>query len=329
MMIKDFVFALLAAISYTFGFTLYAQEQVVLGDQRWMKANLNSGQFRNGDVIPYAATDSEWLAASESRSPAWCYYQNNPANEPKYGRLYNGYAVQDERGICPSGWQVPDKTEWLRLWRFLLGDMRQSDWLDDKSGSASGVFLGLNNAGRLPSGLFLSPGKNGGWWTSGPQPADTKGLFFILSVDSESALIPYVKGSGFSVRCIQERINETKTVTDNSVPDEATHTGEVLRVVEETATPQGGMAAFYRHIGSSLRYPAEATRLGVEGKVFVEFVINRDGTVSDAHVVRSIGAGCDEEAVRIVMSSPPWNPGKQRGKPVRQLYTLPVQFKLQ
>jgi len=69
--------------------------------------------------------------------------------------------------------------------------------------------------------------------------------------------------------------------------------------------------------------------MGVEGKVFVEFVINRDGTLVDVRVVRGIGAGCDEEAVRVVQSSPPWKPGKQRGKPVRQKYTLPIQFKLQ
>lgn len=104
---------------------------------------------------------------------------------------------------------------------------------------------------------------------------------------------------------------------------------EIFTIVEETATPKGGMAAFYKYVGSKLKYPSQATRMGVEGKVFVEFVINRDGTIVDVRVVRGIGAGCDEEAVRVVQSSPPWNPGKQRGKPVRQKYTLPIQFKLQ
>lgn len=104
---------------------------------------------------------------------------------------------------------------------------------------------------------------------------------------------------------------------------------EIFTIVEETATPKGGMPAFYKYVGSKLKYPAQATRMGVEGKVYVEFVINRDGTIVDVRVVRGIGAGCDEEAVRVVQSSPPWNPGKQRGKPVRQKYTLPIQFKLQ
>jgi protein TonB len=68
--------------------------------------------------------------------------------------------------------------------------------------------------------------------------------------------------------------------------------------------------------------------MGVEGKVFVQFVIGKDGSISDVKVIKGIGAGCDEEAIRIVQSSPAWNPGKQRGKPVKQRYTLPIQFKL-
>ena len=104
---------------------------------------------------------------------------------------------------------------------------------------------------------------------------------------------------------------------------------QIFTIVEETATPKGGMAAFYKYVGSKLKYPPQANRMGVEGKVYVEFVINRDGSIVDVKVVRGIGAGCDEEAIRVVEASPAWNPGKQRGKPVRQKYTLPIQFKLQ
>lgn len=103
---------------------------------------------------------------------------------------------------------------------------------------------------------------------------------------------------------------------------------EIFTVVEETATPKGGMAAFYKYVGEKIKYPAQARRMGVEGKVFVQFVIGKDGSISDVKVIKGIGAGCDEEAIRIVQSSPAWNPGKQRGKPVKQRYTLPIQFKL-
>lgn len=103
---------------------------------------------------------------------------------------------------------------------------------------------------------------------------------------------------------------------------------EIFNIVEETATPKGGMQAFYDYVGKKLKYPAQARRMGTEGKVFVQFVINRDGTISDVVAIKGIGAGCDEEAVRIIQSSPAWAPGKQRGKPVKQRMVLPITFKL-
>lgn len=126
-----------------------------------------------------------------------------------------------------------------------------------------------------------------------------------------------------------EMTEETKVEQIEIKEEPKEDVDEIFTIVEETATPKGGMAAFYKFVGSKLKYPPQANRMGVEGKVYVEFVINRDGSIVDARVVRGIGAGCDEEAVRVVASSPAWNPGKQRGKPVRQKYTLPIIFKLQ
>jgi protein TonB len=103
---------------------------------------------------------------------------------------------------------------------------------------------------------------------------------------------------------------------------------QIFLVVEETAAPIGGMPAFYEFIGKKLKYPAQARRMGIEGKVFVEFVIERDGTITDVKAIKGIGAGCDEEAVRVVQSAPKWKAGKQRGKPVRQRMVLPIAFKL-
>ncbi|MBL7863830.1 MAG: TonB family protein [Cyclobacteriaceae bacterium] len=105
-------------------------------------------------------------------------------------------------------------------------------------------------------------------------------------------------------------------------------TDEIFTIVEESATPKGGMAAFYKYVGDKIKYPPQARRMGIEGRVFVEFVIGKDGTLSEVRAIKGIGAGCDEEAVRIVQSAPSWNPGKQRGKPVKQRYTLPIIFKL-
>ncbi len=122
----------------------------------------------------------------------------------------------------------------------------------------------------------------------------------------------------------QTKIEEI--VVQAAEPEE--ETDQIFTIVEESATPKGGMAAFYKFVGEKIKYPPQARRMGIEGRVFVEFVILKDGSLSEVRAIKGIGAGCDEEAVRIVQSAPAWNPGKQRGKPVKQRYTLPIIFKL-
>lgn len=102
----------------------------------------------------------------------------------------------------------------------------------------------------------------------------------------------------------------------------------IFTIVEETATPKEGIESFYRYIAANLRYPVQARREGVEGKVYVEFIVNTDGSLSDPRVVRGIGGGCDEEAVRMIKEAAAWNPGKQRGVVVKQKMVLPIVFKL-
>ncbi|MCK6617021.1 MAG: energy transducer TonB [Cyclobacteriaceae bacterium] len=121
---------------------------------------------------------------------------------------------------------------------------------------------------------------------------------------------------------------KVEEITIAPVVEEKEDVDQIFLVVEESATPKGGMAAFYKYVQDKMKYPAQARRMGIEGKVFVEFVINRDGSIQDVKAIKGIGAGCDEEAVRVVQSAPPWNPGKQRGKPVRQRYVVPIIFKL-
>ncbi len=122
----------------------------------------------------------------------------------------------------------------------------------------------------------------------------------------------------------QTKIEEI--VVQAAEPEE--ETDQVFNIVEESATPKGGIAGFYKYVKDKTKYPPQARRMGIEGRVFVEFVIGKDGSLSEVRAIKGIGAGCDEEAVRIIMSAPAWNPGKQRGKPVRQRYTLPIIFKL-
>ena len=104
---------------------------------------------------------------------------------------------------------------------------------------------------------------------------------------------------------------------------------EIFGIVETMPMFRGGERKLMEFIGNNVVYPKEAIEAGIEGKVFVEFYIEKDGTVCDAKVLRGIGYGCDEEALRVVGLMPKWFPGKQRGKAVRVRYTLPINFKLQ
>jgi TonB family protein len=105
--------------------------------------------------------------------------------------------------------------------------------------------------------------------------------------------------------------------------------GEVLTVVEEPASPVGGMEAFYNYISTNLLYPAEARQKNISGRVFIQFIVNRDGTLSDFEVLQGIGGGCDEEALEVLAAAPvAWHPAKQSGQFVRQRMSVPIMFQL-
>ncbi len=103
---------------------------------------------------------------------------------------------------------------------------------------------------------------------------------------------------------------------------------EVFTIVETAPEPVGGYEAFHKFIAESLTYPRSAARMNISGKVFVQFVVEKDGSLTDIVVVKGIGAGCDEEALRVVSLAPKWNPGKQRGTPVRVAKVIPIRFVL-
>ena len=118
-------------------------------------------------------------------------------------------------------------------------------------------------------------------------------------------------------------------VVESEIDDvEEEETEEVFVIVEEYPAPIGGMAAFYQYVNNNIKYPVQALSLELQGRVFVQFVVGKDGSITDATVIRGIGGGCDEEAIRVVMAAPGWNPGKQRGKPVRVKMVLPITFKI-
>jgi protein TonB len=120
----------------------------------------------------------------------------------------------------------------------------------------------------------------------------------------------------------------TSMVTDDS---EEIEEEEVFYIVEDMPTFNGGDPAteFRKYIAQNLQYPEIAAENGVSGRVIVQFAVNKTGQVVDAVVMRSVDPALDKEAIRVVMSSPKWTPGKQRGKAVKVLFTFPINFVLQ
>lgn len=104
---------------------------------------------------------------------------------------------------------------------------------------------------------------------------------------------------------------------------------EVFTAVEQDPQYPGGMDALRTFLSKSLNYPRSAASAGISGRVFVSFVVNTDGSLTDIHVLKGIGFGCDEEAIRVIQKMPNWRPGKQSGRAVRVKYNLPIVFTLE
>ena len=126
----------------------------------------------------------------------------------------------------------------------------------------------------------------------------------------------------------QEEIPFEATNVDESAPLDA-NTDEVFKVVEVDPEFPGGEEALYKYLAENIKYPEKAKNNKVEGRVYITFVIEKDGTVSDAKVLRSVNEELDAEALRVINAMPKWKPGTQRGVPVRVQYNIPITFKLQ
>ncbi|MBR6844679.1 MAG: energy transducer TonB [Bacteroidales bacterium] len=104
---------------------------------------------------------------------------------------------------------------------------------------------------------------------------------------------------------------------------------QIFTVVENDPEFPGGMEALYKYLRENIKYPQLARDNNITGKVYVTFVVERDGSIANPRVLKDIGGGCGAEAIRVVKSMPKWTPGKQRGKAVRVQFNLPVSFNLQ
>ncbi|HBG85959.1 MAG TPA: energy transducer TonB [Marinilabiliaceae bacterium] len=113
------------------------------------------------------------------------------------------------------------------------------------------------------------------------------------------------------------------------VPEETREDGEIFMIVEEMPEFPGGEGELQKYLASSVRYPVIAQENGIQGRVYIQFVINQRGEVTNVTILRGVDPSLDREAVRVVEAMPKWKPGKQRNRPVRVSYTVPINFVLQ
>jgi uncharacterized protein (TIGR02145 family) len=183
---------------------------VTIGSQNWAIANLNVVTFLNGDSIPEARTNKDWVAAGESGKPPWCYYNNNSASGLKYGKLYNWYAVNDPRELAPVGWTLSSADDWAKLINYLGGQgpagskMKSiSGWSEGNNGTNETGFIGLPGGYRVENGTFLNLGSIGIWWSTTENNAYVA-IDHYLAQNNSADRSSSPKQRGESVRCLRK-----------------------------------------------------------------------------------------------------------------------------
>lgn len=182
---------------------------VTIGGQVWMQKNLNVCKYRNGDDIPQVQDPTAW---SFLTTGAWCYYENNTANGPVYGKLYNWYAVNDPRGLAPTGYHVPSDGEWTTLTTFLGGEgvaggeMKSTTlWSAPNEGATdSSGFTALPEGFRSNGGGFNFISIYGYWWSSTEYDSQQARDLFLSYNYGSAPRSRDPKGQGQSVRCLRD-----------------------------------------------------------------------------------------------------------------------------
>lgn len=211
-------------------------QTVKICDQIWTQSNLNVSHYRNGDVIPQVTDPNAWASLTTG---AWCYYNNDPANEAVYGKLYNWYAVTDSRGLAPQGWHIPSKNESvslaycaggttdfytgnnasvLNIYRTAGGNLKEIGttlWTSPNVGATNFTnFYGLPSGLRGTDGIYQGIGLGFSFWsktadTSWPPNTTNLNLLYWYNGmgygNSDFIVNPYGdRGFGLAVRCIKD-----------------------------------------------------------------------------------------------------------------------------
>lgn len=222
---------------------------VSIGSQIWITENLKVTHFRNGDEIPNIQTSTVW---SNSSSPAYCWYTNNPSNKDTYGALYNWYTVETGN-LCPNGWHTPSFNEWETLRAYLGGineaggPLKQAGfahWTSPNTGATNeSGFTALGGGNRAYTGEFMNFSTDGHWWASTEYDANDGWSAYMLHDYSWLGEFRGPYKYGFSVRCLQGSI-EQATVTTVSVSNITLNSAQIYGNVNS----DGGNAVMARGI---------------------------------------------------------------------------------
>jgi uncharacterized protein (TIGR02145 family) len=188
----------------------HGYHEVTIGTQTWLVENLKTTKYNNGDAIPYVTDDTEWNTLTYG---GYCNCNNFSGHVNPYGRLYNWYAVSDNRNLCPTGWHVPEDSEWTTLINYLGGQdiagaklkERGTTHWDSPNADATNEsgFSALPGGHRYTTGGFAYFGYNGTWWSSTDAGSTVENII-LTSTNSTVHLNNFPKSEGSSVRCIKD-----------------------------------------------------------------------------------------------------------------------------
>jgi uncharacterized protein (TIGR02145 family) len=198
---------------------------VTIGTQKWMKENLKAIHYRNGDTIPNIIDGIQWMNLDTG---AYCYYDNDSVTyAPLFGALYNWFTVTDSRSLCPTGWHVPDTTEWKTIITYLGGDsvaggaMKDTGstyWINNTGATNSSGFTALPGGGRhISNGYFAFFGVLGSFWSKDEIDSANSWHFLLEGIITKAMLVITEKQRGMSIRCICDTLgNSIQDINNNN-----------------------------------------------------------------------------------------------------------------
>lgn len=204
---------LLNIINFNFSQEQKTIKSVKIGEQIWQSENLNTNRFRNGEIIPEAKTNEEWIEANNLGKPVWCHWDNEDSNGAKYGKLYNFYAVLDPRGIAPVGWHVPTVDEikvFIKAVDKIAGVHNNQILKKETEGYGRGKgnnktgFSALMGGYRFNWGLFFDKNEYTFFWSSTELNSTTAYALRLTAANENIHISDMYKSFGFYIRCIKD-----------------------------------------------------------------------------------------------------------------------------